>query len=45
MRQADDGLRVVRLAVVVQQVRTGAVEAVLAEEFVLAEPVVLGDRG
>jgi hypothetical protein len=42
VRYTDDGLRVIGLAVVNQQVRTGAVAAVLDEELVLAEPVVLG---
>jgi len=41
----DDGLRVIDLAVVNQQIGPGAVESVLAEELILAKPVVLVDRG
>ena len=45
MRYTDDGLRVIGSAVVNQQIRAGSIEAVLDEELVLAEPVVLGYRG
>lgn len=44
MRDADDGLRVVALAVVGQDVLAGAVEAVTTQEFFLAKLVVLRDR-
>ena len=44
MRRADDGLRVVALAVVQQLVGSSGAEAVPGEEGVAAEPIELGQR-
>ena len=43
VRDADDGLRVVALAVVDQDVMVGTAEAIFVQESVLAKPVVLRD--
>jgi len=42
---ADDGLRVIGSAIVNKQIRAGSIEAVLDKELVLAELIILSDRG